>query len=89
MNQLIIPSSTDPCPFCGKNPKEWIGIFYKELARLDKEEKSAYKRKYMARNKDKNNDFRPVSKEEFEEALKVLLNSPPRKRTKQARQKSV
>ena len=81
--------SSDPCPFCGKKMEEWIGIYYKELARLDEEEKKAYKRKYMVKKKDKDNDFVPPTKEEFENALKVLLNSPPRKRTKQDRQKSV
>ena len=73
------------CPFCGKKPEEWIGIFYQELAKLDEEEKKAYKRKYMAKKKDKNNDFIPPTKEEFEGMLKVLLNSPPRKRNKKDR----
>ena len=39
----------------------------------------------MNKKKDKNNDFVPPTKEEFEGALKVLLNSPPRKRTKRDR----
>jgi hypothetical protein len=32
--------------------------------------------------KEKDNNIRPVSKEEFDKALDILLNSPPRKRRK-------
>jgi hypothetical protein len=33
--------------------------------------------------KEKDNDIRPVSQEEFDEVIKALLNSPPRKKRKE------
>ena len=35
--------------------------------------------------KEKDNDIRPVSQEEFDKVIKALLNSPPRKRNKRDR----
>jgi len=35
--------------------------------------------------KEQNKDIRPISHEEFDKALKVLLNTPPRKRKKRGK----
>jgi hypothetical protein len=56
---------------------------------LDEEEKKVYKRKYMSKKKNKDNDIRPVSQEEFDRFLTVALNTPARKRNKKDRAKLV
>ena len=36
--------------------------------------------------KQKTNDIKPVSQEEFDKMVKILLNTPPRKRNKERKQ---
>jgi len=52
---------------------------------MEERQKKAYKRKYMDKKNEKNADFQPPTKEEFDRLLITALNTPHRKRTKRDR----